>query len=94
MTPSERVFGPAAIAKISLWSYSLYLVNLPVRAVVALFLSGSVFRVAPLAYLAFSIALAALIYAFYERPMMDSHDRLAIRRIELPAVPSLLKTSR
>jgi peptidoglycan/LPS O-acetylase OafA/YrhL len=68
------------VVHISLWSYSLYLVNLPVRAVLEHFARNvSPLIVAP-AYLFISIFTAALIFKFYEKPFMNLRERFHAHR--------------
>ena len=82
----------APIEKISLWSYSLYLVNLPVFAFIMQW------RVPPflsaIAFLVLSIGISAFVYRFYERPIMDLRARFASRRVDFnlgAGVPALTK---
>lgn len=88
-------FGAAAIVRISIWSYSLYLVNLPVRAVLDhFFAQRSPFLVVP-AFLIISVSFAALIYRLYEKPILALRERSSIRQIDLgliPASPAIVKS--
>jgi peptidoglycan/LPS O-acetylase OafA/YrhL len=77
--------GPSAVAivKISIWSYSLYLVNLPLHAVLnRLYPHASPFLLAG-AFLVFSTTIAAFVYRLYEKPIMDLRERILLRRINL-----------
>jgi peptidoglycan/LPS O-acetylase OafA/YrhL len=78
--------GPAAnaVAKISLWSYSLYLVNLPVHAVLTHFFRHSPPLLLAVAFPTMSILLAALLYRLYEKPIMNLRDRRAAPQPNFP----------
>lgn len=74
--------GPlaAGTTRLSLWSYSLYLMNYPAYVLCAKFLApasvgGMIFAI--LVFLAVSVGLSALNYRFFERPMMQLRDRRA-----------------
>jgi peptidoglycan/LPS O-acetylase OafA/YrhL len=71
-------FGLETFTNISKWSYSLYLIHLPL-----LYLMHGNFRVEDACdalifsaiYLAIAFAVSAVIYRFFEKPMMDFRDR-------------------
>ena len=75
------------VRNLSLWSYSLYLTHLPVRQILisafgdpesptsTLGTSATLFLCA--AFVAISIASAAFVYRFYERPMTALRERFA-----------------
>lgn len=76
-----------ATTRISLWSYSLYLVNLPVHTVCHHFLAPKSIESAILAALIFvatSVAMAALVYRFFERPMLGLRERWAPKSVSHP----------
>jgi peptidoglycan/LPS O-acetylase OafA/YrhL len=73
---------PAAVKKISIWSYSLYLVNLPVYAVLHYYWEKASPFFLGIAFLICSISISAAIYRFYERPMMDLRERWPFRRTD------------
>ena len=86
----ERLDGssvPVPLAKathrMALWSYALYLTNLPVQRVMILFGIGATAPsssiVLALAFVVTSIAWAAATYRWFERPIMDRRDRVAER---------------
>ena len=77
---SAHGIGATAVVKMSIWSYSLYLVNLPVHTLIQhSFPRVSPFLLAPM-FLFFSIAIAALIYRFYEKPIMMLRQFVAVPR--------------
>ena len=86
--------GSFAVLKISLWSYSIYLVNLPVHSALNHLLpQASPFFLAA-AFLFFSIALSALIYRCYEKPIMNLRRRTAVRSVDFAldnAAPMMAK---
>lgn len=69
--------GPlaATIVRISIWSYSLYLANLPVRTILVQAMpdSSNLF-VAPL-FVVCSVVVAAVVYRFYEQPILAWRDQ-------------------
>jgi peptidoglycan/LPS O-acetylase OafA/YrhL len=74
--------GPiaAATTRLSLWSYSLYLVNLPVFTLCSRFLEPRGVQAMILVAVFFvvvSIAISALVYRFFERPIMELRERVA-----------------
>jgi peptidoglycan/LPS O-acetylase OafA/YrhL len=80
----------AATRRVALWSYALYLTNLPVQRLMILF-GIEATRPLPaiglaLAFVVVSLAWSAATYRWFERPIMDTRDRVA-RRLGLTAAP-------
>lgn len=73
----QSSMAPAStlITKISLWSYSLYLVNLPLGTMLRRFTGGAQPWLVASVFAVLSIAMAALIFEIYERPMTNLRDR-------------------
>jgi peptidoglycan/LPS O-acetylase OafA/YrhL len=70
----------AGTTRLSLWSYSLYLVNFPVFTLCSHVLAPQTPAAAlacATAFVAVSIALAALIYHYFERPVLKLRDSLS-----------------
>ena len=86
----ERLDGSAvpaplahAVRRMALWSYALYLTNLPVQRLMILFGIESA-KPGPsiglaLGFVVASIAWAAATYRWFERPIMDRRDAVAMR---------------
>ena len=68
------------VTRISLWSYSLYLVNLPVRTILVNAFPTLASPVAAVLFAACSIAGAAIAYCLFERPILTWRDRLIANR--------------
>jgi len=83
-----RGIASKGITKISLWSYSLYLVNYPLY--ILLHEHGKNFPPIALALIfsAIAIVAAAIIYCVYELPMMNLRERWASRSA-MENVPSI-----
>lgn len=88
--PASTHGWATAITRLSLWSYSLYLVNFPLFLIAYRFLgpklqvnSGIAPAVAT-GVVALSIGLAALNYRFFEKPMMDLRERWSRPRAGQP----------
>ena len=83
-----------SVTCISLWSYSLYLVNMPVFVVLSHVIGGAPKLLCMIFFLSISFALSALIYRFYEKPMTRLRDRRRIivldsrQKMLAPAVAS------
>jgi peptidoglycan/LPS O-acetylase OafA/YrhL len=82
-------FVVAATRRVALWSYALYLVNLPVQRLMILF-GIEATRPLPavglaLAFVVTSLAWSAATYRWFERPIMDTRDGVARRLGLLPA---------
>lgn len=75
MTTVRRGYFARVVVNVSLWSYSLYLVQMLVFQLVSRWLpnSGAVSHVAAFAILC--PLLAAVVYSFYEKPIMNLRDR-------------------
>jgi len=85
----ESAEGPAAraVRNISLWSYSLYLCNIPVQHVLTKVFGDPRLAGAPLslmkpqalaaAFVGLSILLSALCYRYFEKPAMNLRDRFS-----------------
>jgi len=75
MTTVRRGYFARMVVNISLWSYSLYLVQMLVFQLVSRWLpnSGAVSHEAAFAILC--PLLAAVVYSFYEKPIMNLRDR-------------------
>jgi peptidoglycan/LPS O-acetylase OafA/YrhL len=72
--------GANYFTKISKWSYSLYLIHLPLLYVMDNNLrveDGTDALIFSAIYLVISFSLAALLYRFYEKPLMDRRDKEA-----------------
>lgn len=67
-----------SITKISLWSYSLYLANLPLSAVLKRLDGGAAPWQLATVFLVLSIAVAAFTFEIHERPMMNLRERWRI----------------
>lgn len=72
--------GGSIVVKMSLWAYSLYMANLPVRKIVQRFFTQSSPLVSCLLFLFLCLVVAELTYTFYEKPAMDLRDRWPFRR--------------
>jgi peptidoglycan/LPS O-acetylase OafA/YrhL len=83
--------GGGAVVKISLWSYSLYLVNLPVLHVFQEVMPTMSPRINVLLFWFISIVFAELIYTFFEKPVLDLRDRWPFRRQGAAATPTVLE---
>ncbi len=83
--------GGQIVVRMSLWAYSLYMANLPVRKIVEHFFTGSSPLVNCLVFLLFCFIVAELTYTFFERPMMDLRDRWPFRRRPLEPERSALE---
>jgi peptidoglycan/LPS O-acetylase OafA/YrhL len=70
--------GGGFVGRLSLWAYSLYLANIPVRKLLQHFVDASPYVMVFL-YLFICFVVAEFIYAFYEKPMMDLRDRWPFR---------------
>jgi peptidoglycan/LPS O-acetylase OafA/YrhL len=72
-----------ATHRMALWSYALYLTNLPVQRAMILFgiepTTPARSILLALAFVVISIAWAAATYRWFERPIMDRRDRVAER---------------
>lgn len=74
------------VQKVALWSYALYLVNLPIGYFLYFHTGGWPSRgplngwLAALAYWSAALVLSAAVYRWYERPMMNLRERFAISR--------------
>jgi peptidoglycan/LPS O-acetylase OafA/YrhL len=73
----------SAVHRMALWSYALYLTNLPVQRAMILFgiepTTPARSVALALAFVVISIAWAAATYRWFERPIMDRRDRVAER---------------
>ena len=85
LPPPKRGFVEACWRKMALWSYSLYLSNLLVYNLVRTFWLEGVGRTAVTAVLACcvfvgaSIVISAVVYRYYELPILESRDRTGRR---------------
>jgi peptidoglycan/LPS O-acetylase OafA/YrhL len=71
--------GGTIVPRLSLWAYSLYLANTPVRRVIQhLFFGVSPYFKAAV-FLFVSFVVAESVYSFYEKPMMNLRDRWPFR---------------
>ena len=78
--------GSSVVIKTSLWSYALYLANVPVRTILRHFVQASSPWLLVALYLCFSFLVAAFIYSAFEKPILDWRDRRHSRsREKLPA---------
>ena len=78
---ASHALGSRAIVRISVWSYSLYFVNVPVFALLFERYHGTARLFCATVFLLVSIPLAALVYRFYEKPIMKLRNRApALRR--------------
>ena len=72
-----------ATHRMALWSYALYLTNLPVQRAMILFGIGATTPARSIllasTFVVVSIAWAAATYRWFERPIMDRRDRVAER---------------
>jgi peptidoglycan/LPS O-acetylase OafA/YrhL len=62
------------VVRLSLWSYSLYLVNMPVFALIFQHWFHGGPLVCAATFLTGSLCVAAFIYRFYEKPIIDLRD--------------------
>ena len=95
---SARGAVARGVTSISLWSYSLYLVHLPVMVVMIhafgdpddprAGLSFSAALLMTAAFVAVSVALSGLNYRFFERPAMDLRDRFPSMQAWLARQPT------
>ncbi|HUG10128.1 MAG TPA: acyltransferase [Opitutaceae bacterium] len=78
------------VQRVALWSYALYLINLPVGYVLIHRTDGwyerSAFNgwAATVAYWVVCLGLSAVVYRWFERPMMNLRERFAISRSRSP----------
>lgn len=72
--------GGTIVVRFSLWAYSLYLVNLPVRKILQHFFQDLSPVVACSLFLFLCFVIAELVYSFFEKPAMDLRDRWPFRR--------------
>lgn len=83
-TPSERI--NRAINRISVWSYSLYLIHLPLLYTLILLFADRIRRqpiliaIAALGWLALALLLSAVNYRFFEKPTTNLRERWLVLR--------------
>ena len=88
---TSRAPGSRVIVRISVWSYSLYFVNVPVFALLFELYHGTARVFCATAFLLVSVSLAALIYRFYEKPIMNLRERTPTRRHVVSPIPAFAK---
>jgi peptidoglycan/LPS O-acetylase OafA/YrhL len=82
--PAPPAVWRVAIERVSIYSYALYLLHIPVARLLALTIDASLYTTALGAtlviaiWIAASFCTAALVYHLYERPMMALRDRQRI----------------
>ena len=91
---ASHALGSRAIVRISVWSYSLYFVNVPVFALLFERYHGTARLFCATVFLLVSIPLAALVYRFYEKPIMKLRNRApALRRGVSPRAAVIIAAS-
>ncbi len=81
---SESVFSTVPFQALGRWSYSIYLLHIPVLMATMTMLGNDAFDHRPMAKLilaAITIVLASISYRFVERPMIQLADRWVRRRL-------------
>ncbi len=79
-TVSRESFATAVFRNLALWSYSLYLSNSTIFYMINRYVTQGRLEMRYMSYTLFfiiSLALSALCYRYFEKPVMDRRDRLS-----------------